>query len=1666
MKRATGPGIERGREPRESEPREARFAFRPRPGPATAPAVRDPGRKTRRLFALVLGAGLVLTGCGGGAGGAGAGSIFQPSGSALSAAALFELGEAAQLQGNLYGALALYQRVLTDFPASGLADDAWLGIGNVHLANSDFEAAREAYRTAASTPGADRAADARLAAGRAHVAEFEHLDGGTPGFVDTADPGEFLPNLEAIEAFRDLAGEAGASPQVRLQARFELALALFRVRRFAEARAEFGAYATAAGEPVAVARAHVQSGLAFIEEGNGAGALAEFAAAGAAGPAKGAEGSAEPSGERYSERTEFSTSSGQTRGGDKLGPFAAPVSGFIDLSELVILVQRTVTEADTVEGQRVRAELGLAVTRAWVLNDLARATSGLEALAAREFPAPVGDLVRFQLAEARLKAGNRDGAVRDCEALLTDYPASAFSQRARERLGELLFDSFSREAAAGQVVDGRLLANLEANLRAAVGSGREPLRQARTSALNMLGRLDAEGIPVHLTIAEPRGLPEGYSGVAYRHELSAFGAQGALTWSLSPDSRLPEGLSLSAQGVLSGTPRSPARGYVTLRATDASGSTDSRPFLLTVDPFRVVTPPRLFDAFEGESFSAGLQAEGTGPFTFSAVQLRRVGNDGRPVEVAGFVPGLVLSASGAISGTPTEPSGSQPFLMAVRILDGQGRKQVSFFSLYVLSRGPAAKPEADSAEVPVGLVAGSRVGLPPGQGSGDGVPGTTLRPTSSHPLSPVTLGSAPLGTLTTTPVHSQELAVTPDGSKLVVVSGFLADSIAVVDLATGASRRASLPGPYPFGTFSFAVAVSPDSRRAAVGVFSNSHGKMHLVELDTLTTIRTVETGPRTQAIDFTPDGRLAVARSAVQVTSLEVETGTTAAIPIPALGSGRSLAMFPDSRHVLVAGEETSNLAVVLDLESRRSVTFALPAPVVFGDVLPDGREAIFIETGLSGTRAFLLDAVSGATESLFVGANPGNLAVSADGRRAAVTAVGSGELALIEIPARRVRRLRMDAPGFSSAVAISPDGSTVAAFDHDGAGRAFLVDFASLNVRQVEGITSSGQRNRRLAAFTPDGAFLFGMTGIVPFSRVLRLDTRTMDTALGIERAALPPAETGKTYSHRLRGQGGRPAYRFWPGALVAGVPGIALDEDGRLSGAPHVSGLYALEACLEDSAGTTASFTVPLLVRDPDAPEEPLTLFTRGLVVAQPGRAYRNELAAIGGVRPYRFSLAGGALPEGLELSDDGVLSGQPVRSTTATIVVRVTDARGAAAEGQLALEVTRPVPFELPPVSLELPAPALDVLAVDLNRDGRDDLAVGHESPTTNLSILLAGEGGAFEPAAVIAVRDVGQPGTGPAGAVRRLLRGDFDGNGRPDLAVQVFPGLGARVPSFTRPAVVPLMGDGAGGFTLAAALDVPIVLVDPAVGDLDGDALDDVLAVCYANIPGLGILPGIHVQLSAGNGTFSTRGPFLTTSPLNTLQNPEVAELTGDAIPDLAARSYTTPDAPQSVRVFRGTGNGGFDVAHPSVVFSAPTTVAQITAVKACDLDGDGRVDLLAIEDRSLVVVRQTGPGLFSEAVRIEVGPGPGRPVAADVDGDTLPDVLIPLAGLAELDNAGAGVAFLANLGGGRFDAPVVIAVEGAPAALTVGDFDGDRVPDVAVTCGAAPRLTLLHGKAR
>ncbi|HMN69156.1 MAG TPA: Ig domain-containing protein, partial [Bdellovibrionales bacterium] len=97
---------------------------------------------------------------------------------------------------------------------------------------------------------------------------------------------------------------------------------------------------------------------------------------------------------------------------------------------------------------------------------------------------------------------------------------------------------------------------------------------------------------------------------------------------------------------------------------------------------------------------------------------------------------------------------------------------------------------------------------------------------------------------------------------------------------------------------------------------------------------------------------------------------------------------------------------------------------------------------------------------------------------------------------------------------------------------------------------------------------------------SKVQQLAETVAQESLSIVTTSLAPAVINKFYGDNLTASGGAYPYTF---ALVAGSlpPGLAMSEQGAITGTPTSLGNYSMTVQVTDSAGATSTSTFGITV-----------------------------------------------------------------------------------------------------------------------------------------------------------------------------------------------------------------------------------------------------------------------------------------------------------------------------------------------------------------------------------------------------------------------------------------------------------------------------------------------------
>lgn len=326
----------------------------------------------------------------------------------------------------------------------------------------------------------------------------------------------------------------------------------------------------------------------------------------------------------------------------------------------------------------------------------------------------------------------------------------------------------------------------------------------------------------------------------------------------------------------------------------------------------------------------------------------------------------------------------------------------------------------------------------------------------------------------------------------------------------------------------------------------------------------------------------------------------------------------------------------------------------------------------------------------------------------------------------------------------------------------------------------------------------------------------------------------------------------------------------------------------------------------------------------------------------------------------------------------------------------------------------------VLAVDLNHDGKTDLVEVMDSAASSypvvMQILISNGDGTFTPGQTIlgSTGSLALEGLGGSNAVT----GDFDGDGRPDVAL-----LYTMTPSTTNPTTIFVpttlqvwYGDGAGHLGSPFLLTNPKYYADsfPIAADLNNDGRSDIVAVSLriGTDGGTRNTPLLSVYTGKADRTMSYSTMVTNECP----QGLAVADFNGDGLNDLVTEEVScgvwSPVTDFAIRL--GQSSGGFgqeealyqslNVAYQP--YAVRTTLGTKPDIAFSQFDGGGNDSLTLLTNTSGGAFPGCGPTGFATGIQVctptggavtspvkfsvgAAGPTPMRTVAVWADGKKL-----------------------------------------------------------------------------
>jgi hypothetical protein len=249
-----------------------------------------------------------------------------------------------------------------------------------------------------------------------------------------------------------------------------------------------------------------------------------------------------------------------------------------------------------------------------------------------------------------------------------------------------------------------------------------------------------------------------------------------------------------------------------------------------------------------------------------------------------------------------------------------------------------------------------------------------------------------------------------------------------------------------------------------------------------------------------------------------------------------------------------------------------------------------------------------------------------------------------------------------------------------------------------------------------------------------------------------------------------------------------------------------------------------------------------------------------------------------------------------------------------------------------------------------------------------------------------------------------------------------------------------LNDGKGHFTVGSRFgQAAWPTRNATVGDLNGDGLPDIVVANRGEPQST----ANYICLNKGAGRFDADCIAFSREPATTIT---AADFNRDGLIDLAVPHR---DGGQS-RVYLAGPKGTFDATR-TVPFGPPNATIRMT--EAADLDGDGLLDLVAIDEQAgTAIYFGQKDGRFSAAVVVSgAKPAPYALAVADVNGDRRPDIMV--------GNVEAASTVHFNDGSGRrFHSVRVGDDKGTVYGFAIADVDGNGVMDIAAARSEAPNV--------
>jgi hypothetical protein len=770
-------------------------------------------------------------------------------------------------------------------------------------------------------------------------------------------------------------------------------------------------------------------------------------------------------------------------------------------------------------------------------------------------------------------------------------------------------------------------------------------------------------------------LAAGVTNVVYSQTLTPLGGSPSYTWSLVSGT-LPNGLSLSAGGVILGSPTSGGVYSFTVRVTDSTSATATQTLSIAVSSVLTVTTAALPNGSALNLYSTSLAAVGgTGAYTWSLA--------------SGSMPsGLSLSSAGAITGMPMT-SGS--YLISLRVTDSAANTATQTLVLNV-----GSGVTMTSSTLPNGVINngysysfGATGGTSPYTWTvmaGLLPPGLSLSTSGVLSGIPTSIGSYTFqvrvtdsGLATLSSVWTLSLQITSQPT--------VATSATLPSAQQGTAYSQALVATGGSGSYSWYIAAGSlppgltFSTSGAISGTPTSGGVYNFVAR-----VSDSSTGSALQSFTLSVSSALAISTSTLPGASVGVpytQTLSASGGVTPytwTLASGTVPPGLSLSTNGILSGTPTTGGTYSFTVRATDSLSSVATQPlsivvasalaITTSSTLPGGVPSVTYSTTLAaigGTAPYVWALTSGTLPpglSLSNGGTISGTPLSLGNYTFGITVTDGASSSVAQAFTLTISNSLIIST--SSPLTNGSVGTPYSlAFSAAGGTAPYTWTISGGTVPPGLSLTTAGVLN---GTPTTSGSFIFDVRATDAVSATYTKSfTLTISASLSITSPlTLPSGNVGAAYSQTLTATGGATPY-IWSlnaGSLPAG---LSLSNGGAISGTPTTPGSYSFGVRVTDASSATTTATFSLIIGSG------VVISTSSLPNGTVNTAYSQTLVASGGTSPYTWSLFSGSMPPGLALSNAGVIAGTPTTAGSYTFSIRATDSTSATATQSFTLVV---------------------------------------------------------------------------------------------------------------------------------------------------------------------------------------------------------------------------------------------------------------------------------------------------------------------------------------------------------------------------------------------------------